>query len=65
MLGRLRCLFMPHRPDNRRVKKCGEGHYYGYCETCGARIRRLRRNEWKRAWRWPRDFAPTGTDRQG
>ena len=64
MLGLLRCLFVPHRPDNRRIKKFGEGRYYGYCESCGARIRRLRRNDWKRAWQWPQDPATGRAEEQ-
>jgi len=53
MLGRLLCLFLPHRPNQRRVKKVGHDQYYGYCARCGARIRRLRRGHWKRTRRWP------------
>lgn len=53
MLGRLRCLVQPHRPDNRRVRKAASGDYYGYCAACGARIRRLKRGQWKRAWSSP------------
>jgi len=53
MLRRLLCLLLPHRPDNRRVKKVTDGSYYGYCRNCGTRIQRLRRGKWKKAWRWP------------
>lgn len=53
MLGLLRCLVFAHQPDSRRVKKASGGQYYGYCASCGGRIRRIRRNSWKRAWRWP------------
>lgn len=53
ILGFLRCLVLPHRPDRRRVKKIALEQYYGYCAFCGARIRRHRRDSWSRARTWP------------
>jgi len=44
---------MPHRPDRRRVKRAGDSDYYGYCHSCGARIRRLKRGRWVCARHWP------------
>jgi hypothetical protein len=56
LLGRFRCLFLAHQPDRRRVKKVGtplDYTYYGYCTHCGAKIRRVKRDRWTRAFHWP------------
>ena len=31
MLGLIRCLILPHRPNRRQVKKLATGDYIGYC----------------------------------
>jgi len=53
VLGLLRCLVRPHEPDRHRVRKIDRDIYYGYCLHCGARIRRIRRDQWVRAHDWP------------
>ena len=53
LLGVLRCLIFPHHPDRRRVRKAGVDGYFGHCAHCGARIRRIKRDRWVRAWIGP------------
>lgn len=53
VLGFLRCLAFPHEPDRRRVKKVADNVYYGYCQHCHTRIRRVKRDRWVRAHDWP------------
>ncbi len=50
MLGLIRCLILPHRPNRRQVKKLATGDYIGYCAYCHGRIRRLKRDRWVRDW---------------
>lgn len=57
ILGFLRCLVLRHQPDRHRVKKIGNDSYYGYCQHCNAKIRRIRRDSWVRTREWP-DSAP-------
>jgi len=51
MFGFIRCLFMPHDPLRRRVKKLISGSYIGYCSHCGAPILRKERDHWVRDWK--------------
>jgi len=48
LIGFVRCLLLPHQPNRRRVKKRGNDQYVGYCRYCGAKIRRVTRDKWKR-----------------
>lgn len=57
LLGFLRCLILPHKPDRRRVNKVTDDLYYGHCRWCGANLRRVRRDRWVRSLRGP-ESAP-------
>ena len=46
--GFLHCLMLPHQPDRRRVKKVSDDLYVTHCRWCGAKLRRVQRNEWVR-----------------
>jgi len=51
MFGFIRCLFLAHTPRRNRVKKLNSGDYIGYCEHCGAPLRRMKREKWVRDWK--------------
>ena len=45
-VGFVRCLFWPHEPNRRRVRKQRDGQHLSYCKHCGTPIRRMGYNQW-------------------
>jgi len=44
-----RCLFNRHTPDRHQAKWDGY-NFVSTCKNCGAKIRRVSHNNWKRDW---------------
>ncbi|NKJ01904.1 hypothetical protein [Novosphingobium sp. SG707] len=50
LFGLLRCFFMPHAPNRRKVRRSATDHYVGHCIHCAAPIKRIKRDQWVRDW---------------